>query len=224
MKKKPDADWFAPFVAPPLTARRALVDRTPGECDWRDHLPAVDPGELAALNRTGSNRVNNFLVMAFREIDKGRAGQTARRRADYREEGWRMLRDEATKLRARTSRPTRRADIRRDPIWSGRPEALARRLGRNPLFPQKKPRRLGREHWFNALVWLSMAYRLDTGRKPTLTSKDRQPTSKDSQPRPAANSFDAYLETFCKLSCLPPSSMRHLFRNHRRTFQTDHLA
>ncbi len=50
----------------------ALPDRVPGECDWRDHLPAVDPEGLATLNRSGKNRVDNFLVLAFREIDKGR--------------------------------------------------------------------------------------------------------------------------------------------------------
>ncbi|MHB1515892.1 MAG: hypothetical protein ACYCVY_09330 [Acidiferrobacteraceae bacterium] len=49
-----------------------LPDRVPGECAWRDHLPAVDPKGLAALNRSGKNRVDNFLVLAFREIDKGR--------------------------------------------------------------------------------------------------------------------------------------------------------
>ncbi len=47
-------------------------DRVPGECDWRDHLPDVDPEGLAALNRSGKNRVNQLLVFAFREIDKGR--------------------------------------------------------------------------------------------------------------------------------------------------------
>ena len=50
----------------------AYSDRVPGECDWRDHLPAVDSEGLAALNRSGKNRVNQLLVLAFREIDKGR--------------------------------------------------------------------------------------------------------------------------------------------------------
>jgi hypothetical protein len=50
-----------------------LPDRLPGECAWRDHLPDVDPELLAALNRSGKNRVDNFLVLAFREIDRGRS-------------------------------------------------------------------------------------------------------------------------------------------------------
>ena len=49
-----------------------VADRVPGECDWYDHLPDVDPEGLAALNRSGKNRVNQLLVLAFREIDKGR--------------------------------------------------------------------------------------------------------------------------------------------------------
>ena len=202
-----------------------FADRVPGECDWRDHLPAVDLDKLALLNRSGKNRVAMFLVRAFREADKGRrkgltwpdgwrngAGQTIKRRADHWEDAWGMLRAAANTLRAslHDSRPKRRADIQRSAIWSGRPEALARRLSRNPLFPQKKPRRLGREQWFNALTWLCRAYRLDTGRKPTILSGDW---------RPAANSFDAYLATFCHLANLPLSSMRHLFANHRCTFQ-----
>ena len=51
---------------------REYDDRVVGECDWRDHLPAVDSEGLAALNRSGKNRVNQLLVMAFREIDRGR--------------------------------------------------------------------------------------------------------------------------------------------------------
>ena len=204
----------------------------PGECDWRDHLPAVDPDKLALLNRSGRNRVNMFLVHAFREADKGRrngltwpdgwrngAGQTINRRADHWEDGWRMLRAQAKTLRIsrHDSRPTRRADIQRNAIWAGRPEALARRLGKNPLFPQNKPRRLGREQWFNVLRHLSIAYQLDTGRTPTLTSRDWRP-------HPAANSFDTYLATFCELAHLPTNAMRHLFRNHRSTFQSNPFA
>lgn len=209
-----------------------FADRLPGECDWRDHLPAVDPDKLALLNRSGLNRVNMLLVFAFREADKGRrkgltwpdgwrngAGQAIKRRADHWEDAWGMLRAEASKLRAflHDSRPKRRADIQRSAIWSGRSEALARRLGKNPLFPQKKPRRLGREQWFNVLLHLSNAYRLDTGHTPTLTSREWQPC-------PAANSFDAYLATFCELANLPLAAMRHLFANHRYAFQSNHFT
>lgn len=53
---------------------RQFADRVPGECDWRDHLPAMDSEGLAALNQSGKNRINQLLVMAFREIDRGRGG------------------------------------------------------------------------------------------------------------------------------------------------------
>ena len=52
---------------------RQFADRVPGECDWRDHLPDVDTNGLAALNQSGKNRVNQLLVEAFREIDRGRS-------------------------------------------------------------------------------------------------------------------------------------------------------
>ena len=50
-----------------------LPDRVQGECAWRDHLPDVGPEALATLNRSGKNRVDDFLVLAFREIDRGRS-------------------------------------------------------------------------------------------------------------------------------------------------------
>ncbi len=96
-----------------------LPDRVPGECVWRDRLPDVDPELLAALNRSGKNRVDNFLVLAFRDIDRGRvkgltwpagwkngAGHPVKRLADhmdmFQREGYesaRRMRDTLPELR-----------------------------------------------------------------------------------------------------------------------------
>lgn len=227
MPKDP-SDWVTSSVVPPLTLCSKFPDRVRGECDWREHLPTVDREKLATLNRGGKNRINHLLVLAFREIDKGRsdkqgrltwpdgwkngAGQTIKRRADYWKELWDHAIEGAKALRESSHpKPKRAANIRRDPIWKGRPQDLARRIV-GSLLPTKAPRRMGREQWLNALCYLAMAYKLDTGHKPTLTSKDWQ-----SEPTP--NSFDTYLELFCKLANLPPSSMRKLFQNYRTTFQ-----
>ncbi len=199
------------------------VEPVPGEADWRDHLPAVDSDDLKALNRSDSNSVDHFLVLAFREADKGRAIgltwpdgwrngalQPIKRRADHWKENWRLLREQARALRLSSPRPSSREAVRHDPVWAGRPEALARRLWKLPA----PPRRMAREQRFDALWFLVQAYRMDTGRRPTLTSRDRQS-------KPTEKSFDAYLDTFCALANLPIGAMRHLFSNHRRALQTD---
>ena len=59
-----------------------------------------------------------------------------------------------------------------------------------------------------ALAYLGKAYRLDTGRTPTLVSEDWQHD-------PAKGSFDAYLSTFCSLAVVPEGAMRELFKHHR---------
>ncbi len=230
MKKKPsDESWFASFTAPPLNLAASFADRVPGECDWREHLPKVDADRLALLNRSGSNRVNMFLVLAFREADKGGrhgltwpdgwrngAGQKdgPPRQADLWAWKWKALRESAGRLRRSAPKPKGREAIKSDFVWSGRPEALARRLGRGPFFRDRPPRRLKHEHWFYALMYLAMVFERDTGRTPTLVSRDWQDEYAVNE-----ESFDAYLTTFCELADLPLDNLRKLFANNRRILQ-----
>jgi hypothetical protein len=246
-------------------------DRVPGECAWRDHLPAADPEGLAALNRSGKNRVDNFLVLAFREIDKGRksglawpdgwkngAGREVRRWAGTVD----AVRQHAIEIAQglRSTLPALRriiASLKKaeTALARGRPGAALSHLRAtqgNPWTPwelqttlqtpnrdhlrviiertqklydetkrgpvkrfaerfilvRKIPRRLIREQRVLALVYLVKAYHLDTGRMPTLVSKDWQHD-------PAEGSFDAYLSTFCSLAIVPEGAMRELFRHHK---------
>ena len=251
-------------------------DRVPGECAWRDHLPAADPEGLAALNRSGKNRVDNFLVLAFREIDKGRksclawpdgwkngAGREVRRWADTVDavrqhtieiaQGLRStlpaLRriiaslkkaetalkrgrpGEALKhLRAAQGNPWTPWELRtalRTPnrdhlpalrIIIDRTQKLHADTKRGPiarfaerfLAARSAPRRLLREQRVIALRHLAQAYRLDTGREPTLVSEDWR--AERAHPE---GSFDAYLAAFCHLVATSESAMRALFKHHK---------
>ena len=257
----------------------AYSDRVPGECDWRDHLPAVDSEGLAALNRSGKNRVNQLLVFAFREIDKGRkngltwpdgwkngAGREVRRWADTvdavrqhaieRAQGLRgtlpelktvianLKKAETALSRGRPGEALKHLCAAQGNPWTPwelrtalrtpnrdylpalriiieRTQKLHDDTKRGPIarFAQRflavrsAPRRLEREQRVIALRHLAQAYRLDTGREPTLVSEDWK-AGRD----PAEGSFDAYLATFCRLARVRESAMRELFRRHRLTF------
>ena len=254
----------------------ALPDRVPGECDWRDHLPAVDPEGLATLNRSARNGVDNFLVLAFREIDKGRkngltwpsgwkngAGRPVTRTADIVATHQRHAVDDAQRMREslpdleriiaslkkaetalKRGRPGKalehlravqgspwtpwelRCELRtptRDHLPAmrviiERTQNLYNETKRGPIarFAERfmvvrsAPRRLKREQRVNALRYLAQAYCLDTGREPTLVSKDWR-----AQRDPAEGSFGNYLEVFCRLARIRETPMQALFHRHR---------
>ncbi len=251
-----------------------LPDRVQGECAWRDHLPDVGPEALATLNRSGKNRVDDFLVLAFREIDRGRsngliwpdgwkngAGHPVKRWADHvvtlqrqAYESAQHMRDTLPELRriiaslkkAETAlkrkrpgaalshlratqgspwtpwelqttlqRPNRdhlpalRAIIERTQrLYNETKRGPIRRFAERFILVRHRPRRLLRDQRVLALAYLGKAYRLDTGRTPTLVSEDWQHD-------PAKGSFDAYLSTFCSLAVVPEGAMRELFKHHR---------
>ena len=248
-----------------------LPDRVQGECAWRDHLPDVGPEALATLNRSGKNRVDDFLVLAFREIDRGRsngliwpdgwkngAGHEIHRAADIAAthnkrtlENTRRMRDTLPELgriiaslkkaetalargrpgaalshlRATQGNPWTPWELqttlqtpnrdhlrviieRTQKLYDETKRGPVKRFAERFILVRKIPRRLIREQRVLALVYLVKAYHLDTGRMPTLVSKDWQHD-------PAEGSFDAYLSTFCSLAIVPEGAMRELFRHHK---------
>ena len=197
----------------------------------------MDPEGLAALNRSGKNRVGNFLVLAFREIDRGfkpglrgpsdwknGAGPEVRRWADtvdaarqHAIETAKGARDTLPELktvitspkkaetalkRGRPGEALRHPHAAQGSPWSPRELRTALRTPNRDHLPalriiieraqklhddtkrgpiarfaerflaaRSAPRRLLREQRVIALRHLAQAYRLDTGREPTLVSE-----------------------------------------------------